>query len=260
MLVPVGVIAQAAAVAAYPFMARLFAEGKTAQLNRTVDRSLKWVLALSIGGAGMLIAMSVPVIRALFERFAFSEADSEAAAAALLFYAFAIPIWGALQIITRAFYSRRQMWTPVIAGTGVALLAIPTYSYLTGRFGIEGVALSSTLLLGLYTVILMTIWYRDRSARAGLAGVLDSAGRAIPLAVVGGFVGFLLAWAISANVPGQTTLVNLLAVTLGALAFLAVAVALGASLWDLLQRRPQPKRERPTAAPPSDEHDVMELL
>ena len=42
LLVPIGIIAQAASVAAYPFMARLFAEGKIKELNRTVDRSLRW--------------------------------------------------------------------------------------------------------------------------------------------------------------------------------------------------------------------------
>ena len=40
MFVPIGVIAQAAAVAAYPTLARLFAEGDRPGLLRTVDRSL----------------------------------------------------------------------------------------------------------------------------------------------------------------------------------------------------------------------------
>ena len=39
MLVPVGVIAQAAGVAAYPFLARLYAEGRARDMADTVDRS-----------------------------------------------------------------------------------------------------------------------------------------------------------------------------------------------------------------------------
>ena len=119
MLVPVGVIAQAAGVAAYPFLARQFAEGKLVQMADTVDRALPL-------GAGTQhrrhrparSSLSIPTIRVLFERFEFTPADTEATASALFFYAFAIPVWGALMVITRAFYARRQMWTPVIVGTG----------------------------------------------------------------------------------------------------------------------------------------------
>lgn len=260
MFVPVGVIAQAAAVAAYPFLARLFAEGRISAMNRMVDRSIKWVLAISIGATGLLAAMSVPVIRTLFERFAFDEADSEGAAAALFFYAFAIPIWGGLQILTRAFYARRQMWTPVIIGTVVTVAAIPTYLFLTDRFGIEGVALASTLSLGLYTLLLATLWYRGAEGRRRLWPVLDSAGRAVPLAVVGATAAFVLSSAISENVPGHVTLVNLLAVVMGGVAFLAVAVGLGGYLFDVLSARsPRPRRRK--GGPDIEErHDVMELL
>ena len=47
MLVPVGLIAQAAGVAAFPFLARLFAAGEIGKMQRTVDRALRYVLAAS---------------------------------------------------------------------------------------------------------------------------------------------------------------------------------------------------------------------
>lgn len=256
MLVPVGLIAQAAAVAAYPFLARLFAEGKIDALNRTVDRAMRWVLAISIAAAGLVAAMTVPIIRSLFERFAFEEPDSAAAAAALFFYAFAIPVWGALQIVTRAFYAKRQMWTPVVVGTVVTIVAIPTYAVMADRFGIEGVALASTLLLGLYTLVLMVIWYRGAQGRARMWDVLDGAGRAVPLSVVGGTVGFVVSWAVVEYIPGQTTLVNVLAVAAGTLAFSAASLAIGTYLFDLLSRPPRPRPPLESA----EQHDVMELL
>ncbi len=63
MLVPVGIIAQAAAVAAYPFLSRLFAEGKIRAMQSTVDKAMRWVLVLSIGAAGLLAALALPVVR-----------------------------------------------------------------------------------------------------------------------------------------------------------------------------------------------------
>ena len=257
MLVPVGIIAQAAAVAAFPFMARLFAEGRTDELNATVDRSLRWVLGLSIAATGLLVAMSVPVIRTLFERYAFGETDSAAAAAALFFYAFAIPVWGGLQIITRAFYARRQMWTPVIVGTIATVVAIPLFNLLADRFGIEGVALASTLILSFYTITLAVVWYRGVDGRQRFTRVLDWAGRAVPLAVVGGAAGFVVSWVIADQVPGQTTLVNALAVVAGGIAFLGAAVLLGSYLYDLLHRAVRREPRPPTT---TDHQDVLELL
>ena len=259
MLVPIGVIAQAASVAAYPFMARLFAEGKIKELNRTVDRSLRWVIGLSLGAAALLTALSIPVIRALFERGEFDEADSIAAASALFFYAFAIPIWGALQIITRAFYARRNMWTPVIIGTVATVIAIPVYVVMTRSFGLEGVAVASVLTLGGYTAALAVVWYSGKAGRSRLVHMLESAGRAVPLAVLGGIAAFLVAWLVYANLPGHTTVVNSLAVLAGTLTFLIVALILGSLLHDHLEKTPTHEQDPPH--PRDDETlDMMDVL
>jgi putative peptidoglycan lipid II flippase len=255
MLVPIGVIAQAASVAAYPFMARLFAEGKIKELNRTVDRSLRWVVGLSIGAAALLAALSVPVIRTLFERGEFDEANSAAAASALFFYAFAIPIWGALQIITRAFYARRNMWTPVIIGTVATVIAIPVYVVLADSFGLEGVAVASVLTLGGYTAALVITWYSGKAGRSRLVRVLENAGRAVPLAVLGAIAAFLTAWLVYANLPGPTTIVNSLAVLAGTLVFLIVALLLGSLLHDHLHKATV--EEDP---PPPGEDETLDMM
>jgi len=255
MLVPVGIIAQAASVAAYPFLARMFAEGKIHAMHRTVDQALRWVLVLSIAAAGLLAALALPIIRALFERFAYTEADSSAAAAALFFYAFAVPIWGGLQILTRAFYAKRAMWTPVLVGTGVTVIAIPLYWVLTDTFGIEGVALASVLTLFVYATILALLWYSGAAGRARLRGVLGIAGRAIPPTVVGAAAAFVVSWGVTSIVSGPTTAVNLLAVVAGTAIFGAIAFALGSFLYDLLTAAAFRREETP-----EPDTDMMEVL
>ncbi|MBT8206973.1 MAG: murein biosynthesis integral membrane protein MurJ, partial [Acidimicrobiia bacterium] len=145
MFVPVGVIAQAAGVAAYPFLSRLFEEGRLAEMASTVTKALRYVLVLSLAAGALLAALSVPVIRVLFQRGLFDAGDTLASANALFFYALAVPVWGALQIITRGFYARREMWVPVAVGTAAAVLAFPLYWSLRSAYGIKGVALASTL-------------------------------------------------------------------------------------------------------------------
>jgi putative peptidoglycan lipid II flippase len=234
MFVPIGVIGQAAAVAAYPTLARLFAEGKRPELLATVNKALRYVLILSIGAAGLVVAMSVPAIRVLFQRGSFTAEDTSAAASALFIYAFGIPVWGALQIITRAFYAKKEMWTPVIVGTALTILAVPLYFVMQSAFGIEGVAITSVLTLGAYTVVLMGVWYRPSDARAGLTPMLLGAGRAIPLAVPAALASGAVAWAISTGIQGSPTISAIIALAVGAAVYGGVALGIGGLLYDWL--------------------------
>ncbi len=238
MFVPIGVVAQAAGVAAYPFLARLFAEGKHREMADTVDRTLRWVLALSILAAGAIASLSVPTIRTLFERAAFKPDDTLAAASALFFYSLAIPIWGGLQVITRAFYARTQMWTPVVVGTAATLLAIPTYWLMQREFGLEGVAAASVIALGGYTVALAVIWYRDPDHRARAGSILEGAGRALPLAVGGGAAAWAVARVLESSL-GTSFLGSLATLLGGGVTYVGVALALALAFYPLTIRQPE---------------------
>jgi putative peptidoglycan lipid II flippase len=243
MLVPVGVIAQAAGVAAYPFLARLFAEGRIKQMKDTVDRALRYVLVLSVIAAALVGSMSIPIIRALFQRGSFTAASTTGTADALFFYVFAIPVWGALQILNRAFYARKEMWTPVVVGTAATIVAVPLYAFLQNTFAIRGVALASTLSLGVYVAVLASVWYA-RTDAIRLRIVLAETGRVIPLAVIGGFAAYAVVLGIDRIVDVaalgslSTTIISVAAVVLGTAAFVGVAVVVGGILYDLLHRRP----------------------
>jgi putative peptidoglycan lipid II flippase len=237
MFVPIGIVAQAAAVAAYPTLARLFAENKRTEMLATVNRALRTVLILSIAAAGIVAAMTVPAVQILFERGAFTSTETDAVATALFMYAFGIPVWGALQIIARAFYAQRRMWTPVLVGTAITFLAVPAYFIAVNTIGFQGVAIASVLTLGLYTSVLLGIWYWPTDARPGLGNVMSSAGRAIPLAVPASFAASGAAWLITNRMPGPTGLAALVALIIGAAVYAALALGIGSLLYDWLWRR-----------------------
>lgn len=230
MLVPVGAIAQAAAVAAYPTLARLFAEGRMAVMRRTVNRALTYVLVLSMAATGLLAALSLPTIQTLFQRGEFTPQDTAATASALFFYAFAVPIWGALQILSRAFYATRDMWTPVAIGTGATVVAVPLFIGLEAAFGLEGVAAASTVALGLYTIALGVAWYGRAATRRGLTAVIETTVRAVPIVVGGSFAAFFLA-ELARSALGAGWLAALMAVLLGTIGFLGAGFGIGAGLF-----------------------------
>ena len=235
MFVPVGVIAQAAGVAVYPFLARLFSENRHREMEDTVDRALKYVLVISVGATALLVSTTTPIIRLLFQRAAFDETDALGSAEALFYYAFAIPIWGGLTILTRAFYARKEMWTPVVVGTTVTLASIPIYFLLQRGYGLRGVALASTLTLSIYTAALAVQWYR--SVEPGRARVvLEPALRSVPLVVAGGAVATLVATAAESLLHDgfAATLITVIA---AGIAFVATALAVGGALSPLVKRR-----------------------
>jgi putative peptidoglycan lipid II flippase len=236
MFVPVGVIAQAAAVAAYPTLARLFAEGNRSEMLRTVDKALTYVLVLSIAAAGLVTALAFPIVRVLYERGEFSADITASVSSALFVYAFGIPVWGALQIITRAFYATLDMWTPVIVGTAITILAVPGYFVAQETLGIQGVALASVLSLAIYTSVLAIIWYRPSDARRGARGVAESAGRAIPLAVPASVAAGVVSWAIWTGITGAPTIAAIIALVVGGLVYLGVSIGIGSLLYDWLWR------------------------
>ena len=237
MMVPIGVIAQAAAVAAYPTLARLFAEGRRADLLGTVDKALKHVMVFSVAAAGFVAALALPITRILYERGAFDERATDAVSAALFVYAFGIPVWGALQILTRAFYARRQMWTPVIVGTVITIPAIAAYIAAASSLGVEGIALVSVLSLATYTATLGVLWYRPEDARVGLSALVRTVGRSIPLVVPAAIAAGALSWAIVSGLSGPTWAAALIAFAAGSALFAGVVFGLGGFFYGWLWRR-----------------------
>jgi hypothetical protein len=67
----------------------------------------------------------------------------------------------------------------------------------------------------------------------------------------------VVGWAVYSNVPGTTTVTNLLASLAGGLTFVAIALTLGALLYDWLSTPPKPPPADPSEGEP---HDVMEML
>ena len=227
MLVPVGVIAQAAGVATYPFLARLVAEGRHREMAAAVARALKFVMVLSLAAAAALVALSIPVVRVLYERGSFGAADTVATAGTVVLFALGIPLWGLQQILARGFYAREQMWAPVVVGTLATGAAIPIYWGLQRAMGAEGLALASTLSILIYTLGLAVIWY-GRTGWEYLKPVLAATLGSAPVAAGAG----LAAWAASGWLIGRFAspgfVPNLAGVAIGSMLMLA---ALGAAPW-----------------------------
>jgi len=168
MRVPLGVVGQGVGVASFPFLARLYSEGKLEELNRLLDTTLKGMIALLVPISALTIAESGPVVYLVFSNTRMKVPDLNATAATLVYFSLGMFAWGAQYILARGFYATRNTLTPAIVGTVLTIVNVPIYWLLVHRMQHLGLALASSLGISLYTVVLFLLFNRrTRNREAG---------------------------------------------------------------------------------------------
>lgn len=236
-MLPVGMIAQAAGVAAYPFLAGLFSEGKIKEFNATVTRALRYGIVAGCGAAAAVAGAALPAVRLAYQRGQFGPGDTLIASSLLVVYAVSIPFWAAHQLYARAFYAQRRMWVPVGVGTAATAIAIPLYFWFFKLWGIGGIAFASTASIIIYAAGLALAWHRQPAPWRPIASTWWRS------AVSGIAAGYATWGAVrlvtGAGAPGVAT--SFAAVGAGAVVVVAVYAGLsrllgGRELTDLLRR------------------------
>jgi putative peptidoglycan lipid II flippase len=159
MLLLVAFFGQAVGVAAFPFLARLAAQGNIDELNRLLNGTLRY-LALVVPFSVLLMVLRSEVVRVLFQRGQFDAAATALTAqvlACLLPGAFA---FAAQTVVVRGYYAIQNTLFPALFGTAAVLASIPFYLVGMQRLGVQGVALAISLSVILQVVVLYVLWNR----------------------------------------------------------------------------------------------------
>jgi len=156
---PIGVFGVTFSIAMMPLLARHAAEKNIPEMRTTLISSLVMVLALTVPATAGLILLSEPIVRLIFERYAFSSADTLATAQALALYAVGLFAYSSNKVLVPAFYALDKPKFPVIAsfiaiGTNLIFinLTIDRYQHLA-------IALSTSVTMLLNFTFLMVVLY-----------------------------------------------------------------------------------------------------
>lgn len=206
MQVPVGVVAQAAGVASFPFLAQLAASGQTARFNQTLQSALKNVFAVLAPICACMIVLAQPIIFVIYQHGDFTAADTQSAALLLRIILAGVIFWGAQQLLSRAFYARENTLTPALCGTAATLIFLPLYYLAATRLGTAGIAGISVAGIFSCAGLIALAWIKKHGKEAvsgtilhGLIACLLSAAAALPTAAV--FYG--LTCCLPHNIPGN---------------------------------------------------------
>lgn len=129
MQVPIDVLASGPAIALYPTMALLAAQGQYHQLRFQLVATLRRILVMTLLASALLMALRVPLIQVLLEHGKFTAQDTQFTAPILLCYCFGVVGLSLQRLLARGFYAMGETRTPVLAGVS-AMLYFCASSYL----------------------------------------------------------------------------------------------------------------------------------
>ena len=165
MRVPLGVVGQAIGVASFPVLAQLYSEKRLDELNEVLHTTTKGLILMLVPIAALTMAESNPLLHFLYLHTRMREADLSATAAALVYFSIGMFAWGAQGILARGFYSTHDTITPAVVGTALAVLGLPLYWVLVHHMQHLGLALASSILISVYTVLLYVLLVRRTKDR-----------------------------------------------------------------------------------------------
>ncbi len=196
MMVPVGIVAQAAGIASFPFLASLMAKKDMKAFDATLGKALSSSVLVVIPTTAILFALAEPLLGLLFEGGSFSREDTLLASPLLQIMLLIVPFWTLQQLFGRAFYAAQDTLTPALLGTLTSLLVLPVYYLGVQHYSAMGVAFSGMIGVIFYTILLLFVWSL-RYGFGSLAFVLSPLWKSIVLSTPLAF----LAYELSQKIP-----------------------------------------------------------
>jgi len=160
MLFLMGFFGQAVGVASFPFMARLAAEHKMAEMNRLLNTTIRY-LALVIPFSVLFMVLRHEVILILFQRGRFDAAATTLTSDVLVFIMAGAFAFAAQIVVVRCFFAMQNTLFPAIFGTIAVVLSLPLYYFGMQKMGAEGIALAISTAATFQVLLLYIIWNRN---------------------------------------------------------------------------------------------------
>ena len=158
---PLSIFAIALAQAALPTLSGHVAAKEMDKFRSSINFLLRGVGFVLLPAAAGLIALSLPITKALFERGAFGGYSALITSSALSFYAFGLFSYGAIKILVNGFYSMQDTVTPVKVAAASLVINIILNIIFMYPLKVGGLALA-TSVSGIFSSVTLFIILRRR--------------------------------------------------------------------------------------------------
>jgi len=142
---PLGIVGIAIGTVLVPAFTHALRSGDRAELAAAESRGLEISLFLALPAAVALAVLATPIVAVLFERGAFTAADTEATAAALTALALGLPGHVLVKAFSPIFFAREDTGTPMVAALAGFAVALIGAVLLLPSLGHVGVAIATAI-------------------------------------------------------------------------------------------------------------------
>jgi putative peptidoglycan lipid II flippase len=137
-----GIFSIALSIALLPTFSDQAASQDLDGMKKTLIYSFKLIFFVTFPAMVGLLLLSRPIIEVLFQRGEFNEQSTAMSASCLFFFALGIPFISGVRIMAPAFYSLKDIKTPVIVAAVVMVLYITFSVVLMNPLRVGGIALA----------------------------------------------------------------------------------------------------------------------
>lgn len=210
------------ATVTFPMLAHSLATGDEAGGRDRIEWDLFVVSAIVLAASAYLIAFAEPIVQALFERGAFTTADTTATAGIMRVYALGLLGQAAIGVLGRSYFSfGHPIWYPALTmAAGLALTAVVSV-LLVPVWRANAIAAGNAAGITL-TAVLMLGGLRRRVAAVSMTAVGTAVGRLVAVSAATCLAGLGLA-RLMAGAPAPVTAATGLVAVTGVFLLLAVA-------------------------------------
>ncbi len=151
---PIGVFAIAVTTVVFPLISQHASRGDWTQMAQAYRKGMRLILVINTPAAVGLVLLGAPIIQVLFERGAFSAADTDEMIPVLAVFASGLPVFAYVNLLLRAFYAQKDTRTPVHAAFISFILNVVLCFVLMGPLSTLGLALASNIAVVVQAVYL----------------------------------------------------------------------------------------------------------
>ncbi len=209
MLAPLAILAQAASVAAFPYLA---GDSATKQWSKFADflrSGLRRLLFISLPASTLLILLAQPLIIIVFRHGEYSMFDAQETALAFAFYCVGLFAWAGQQLVARGLYALQDTVTPTLIGSILTIFLYIPLCWLAVRWNrheVLGLALATSVgasahFCGVFIALERKLAQREYATSLRSERVLGTLLRTLAACCIMGIVGLLVKNFADAHLP-----------------------------------------------------------
>jgi putative peptidoglycan lipid II flippase len=235
---PQGIFSVAIATVLFPTLARFANAKEFVNLRATLANGMRQILFVLLPATALILALSTPIIRLVYQRGHFDPADTKIVSTALFWFAFSLPTNGVYLLQTRTFFSLQRPWQAtglavidlVVSGAAAAVLYKP--------FGIGGIVAGTGI--GTSAAVFAQAYILRRKFGGLELGRLLSTVIRISIACAAMAAVSWVIWDVLNSALGEDTPAQIISLgtgmTIGGVVYLAVARALRIAEFEQIMR------------------------